>query len=82
MAAPSTPRRSGAWRVEAFFSNKKCGALILWSLQVAIYLCKHRIPNDRVLHSRTTNQLQCNGPYNTATCYLHTAMWLEKVHPF
>ena len=48
-----------------------CGALLLWPLQVAIYLCKCQTPKDHVPRYRETNQTQCNGPYDT-----------EEVHPY
>ena len=64
-----------AWRVEAFFF---CGVLFVWPLQVAIYLCRCQLLNDHVLDDRKTNQIQCNRPYDTATCYLHTAIWLGR----
>ena len=56
-----------------------CGALVLWSLQEAIYLCKRQIPNDHMPLLRKTNQSQCNRPYDTATCYLHTDIW-QSIH--
>ena len=54
------------------------GALILWPLQVAIYLCIRLFPNDHVPHRWKTNQIRCKRPYDTLTCHLHTATWLGR----
>ena len=58
-----------------------CGALLLWPLQVTMYLCKRQIPNDHVPHKKETCQSQCNRPSDGATCHLHTAIW-EEVNPY
>ena len=50
-----------------------CGALVLWPLQVARYICKRQIPNVHVPHFKETNTIQCNRPYDAVTCDLHTA---------
>ena len=59
-----------------------CGAPVLSSLQVAIHLCKRQIPNVHERHCRETNQIQCNSPYNTASCYVLSAVWLGRRQTF
>ena len=73
--APSPPRRFAACVSSFFFF---CGSLILWPLQVAIHFCIPQIPKAHVPHKREINQIQCKRPYDTATYYLHTAIWLGR----
>ena len=76
MAAPSPPRFFAAWRVEASFFPMwrppfvaSSGCHLLFE-DISLY--------DRVLHYREINQIQCNRPYDTATCYFHTAILLVR----
>ena len=77
MAALSLSRRFAAWRVSWLFFFFSCGA-VFSPLQVAIYICKRQFPNNHVPHCGETNQIQCNRPHDTATCYFHTAFSLGR----
>ena len=75
MAAPSPPRRSAAWRVEA---PPFRGFPIWWTMQFAIYLARCRTLHDSVPRSREGSQYQCSRPHDTLSCFLYTALWLGQ----
>ena len=41
-------------------------------------MCNRLSLHDQVPYSREIAQTQCSRPYDTLTCYLHTAIWLGK----
>ena len=55
-----------------------CDVPFWWLLQVAFYLCRRQTLHDHVPRDREITQTQCSRPYGTASCYLHTAIWLGK----
>ena len=55
MAAPSPPRFSAAWRVEAPFLS---GVPLWWRFQIAIYLCRCLTLHDPVPCKRESAQTQ------------------------
>ena len=75
-AALSPPRLLAAWRVEAFFFL--CGILIWWPLLLLVSLCRRLPPHDQVTCKREIAQTHCSHPYDTLTCYFHTAIWIGK----
>ena len=64
MAAPSPPRLSAAWQVEAN------------SFSAAFLFVGRQLLHAHVPFYCELNQTQCSRPYGTATYYLQTAFWL------
>ena len=49
-----------------------------WHLQVAFYLCRRQFLHNQLPRCGEIIQTQCSRPYDTASCFLHTAIWLSK----
>ena len=46
-----------------------------WLIQLAIYLARCLTLHDPVLCCRESAQTQCSRPYDTLSCFFHTALW-------
>ena len=75
MAAPSSPRRFAAWRVEAPFFP---GFPVWWPFQFAVYLSRCLTLHDPVPCFRDRVQAQCSRPYDILSCYSYSALWLGQ----
>ena len=76
MAAPSPPRLFAAWRVEASFFSAAflCGDIF----KLPFFMCSRLSPHNQVSHCEGIVETQCSRPYDTLSCYFHTALWLGK----
>ena len=75
MAAPSPPRLSAAWRVEAPFFI--CGVTLWWFFRIAVYLCRCMALHDPVPY-RESVHVSCGRPFEITSCFFHTAQRLGK----
>ena len=75
MAAPSPPRLSAAWRVEApsFSAALRSGVFF----RIAVYLCRCMALHDPVTY-RESVHASCGRPFDITSCFFHIALWLGK----